>query len=64
MATDDAVVKRCPCCDRVWGRAEWTTLEYVGELADGHGGKIELRNCPCRSTLGVLSTELDRTARL
>ncbi len=32
---------------------EWAALEYVGVMCDESVGTIELRNCPCGSTLAV-----------
>ena len=39
-------------CGRSFTGPEWIALPYVGLLADD-AERIELRNCPCRSTRGV-----------
>lgn len=43
--------KRC-ACGRVHDSYAWAALPYVG-IQEGDGYALELRNCPCRSTLAV-----------
>lgn len=45
-------VKTCKC-GRAYDADEWRRLAYVGPQDDGAGGVLELRNCACRSTLGI-----------
>lgn len=40
-------------CGRAWYAGEWTALSLVGYQDDGDGGRLELRNCTCSSTLAV-----------
>ena len=44
-------VVRCRCCEASYDAAAWASLDYVGEQDDYEGGALELRNCPCGSTL-------------
>jgi hypothetical protein len=46
-------VSRCNCCGRAYDAEGWVTLFYVGEQSDGLGEVLELRNCPCGSTLAI-----------
>jgi hypothetical protein len=50
-------VKTCPNCSRRHSPAAWRALAYVGIQSDGIGGRVELRQCVCRSTLGVVMAE-------
>ena len=45
-------MKTCGC-GRHYSAAEWKKLPYVGRQ-DDEVEHIELRNCPCGSTLGVV----------
>lgn len=44
--------KRCTNCPAVYSLAEWRALPAVGNQDDGTEF-LELRNCPCGSTLEV-----------
>ena len=35
----------------------WLKLPLVGQMSDGKGGSLELRNCRCKSTLAVKLNE-------
>lgn len=48
----DRVVKSCGC-GRSFSSRGWTRLEYVGLQRDPYGD-IELRNCACGSTIGIV----------
>jgi hypothetical protein len=48
----DPVVKVC-ACGEVFSASQWSALRYVGEQDDGVE-RIELRNCPCGSTIAIL----------
>jgi hypothetical protein len=45
-------LKRCGC-GRCFTRAQWRELQYVGAQADDVE-TLELRNCPCGSTIAVV----------
>lgn len=53
-------VKICTKCSTPYDAESWAALPYVGEQvfpeADEYGDaeRIELRNCPCGSTLAVV----------
>lgn len=54
----DAVIKTCRCCGRAYDAAGWVALAlcgYVGayEGESGESRVVELRNCSCRSTIGI-----------
>lgn len=49
------VVKACGC-GRTYTAEEWAALELVGIMADDVE-TIELRNCPCGSTIAVEASE-------
>jgi hypothetical protein len=62
------IVKRCTCCAATYSAAAWALLPFVGnqeaETEDGWPAVLELRNCPCGSTLGIeLSGRTPRAAR-
>lgn len=44
--------KRCQCCDRLHSPADWRALPLVGHQ-DFDGDEMELRNCPCGTTLVI-----------
>ncbi len=48
----------CPAAVHAALRADRARLEaetvHVGFMRDGYGGRLELRNCPCGSTLAVV----------
>lgn len=45
--------KMCRCCGVAYDAETWRALQYVGAQDDGDGGFLELRNCPCGSTLSL-----------
>jgi hypothetical protein len=49
---NDPVVKRC-ACGVGFSAADWQRLPLVGRMDDGEGGELELRNCPCRSSISM-----------
>ena len=52
VAPLDAPVKACGC-GRSYSREQWGALDYAGTQDDG-SEVVELRNCTCGSTLGVV----------
>ena len=44
--------KQCPSCQRLYDETHWKGLPYVGLMDDGVV-VLELRNCPCRSTIAI-----------
>ena len=52
MGTSATLVKHC-ACGRYYDADGWQRLPLVGRMDDGDGGELELRNCPCHSTLSV-----------
>lgn len=46
------VIRRCGC-GQAHSRSGWASLRYVGPMDDGAGGRLELRNCRCGSTLAI-----------
>lgn len=44
-------------CGASYTEATWKSLEIVGEMHDGEGEAIELRNCPCGSTISIVIPE-------
>lgn len=67
------VLKTCPC-GRTFTFDQWRELPGCGRMDDGDGGALDLRNCPCGSTIAVdvailqeddrLAFEIRRDARL
>ena len=49
---NDPVVKHC-ACGRYFDNEGWQRLPLVGRMDDAEGGELELRNCPCKSTLSI-----------
>jgi hypothetical protein len=49
-------IKRCPKCGREYDEAAWLRLPHPpsGAIQSFPGLKLELRNCTCGSTLGVV----------
>jgi hypothetical protein len=47
------VLKECSCCATLYTCEEWQALALVGPMDDGAGGVLELRNCPCGTTMAV-----------
>ena len=45
------LVKRC-ACGRTFTAHEWSLLVFVGRMMDPEES-IELRNCPCGSTVAI-----------
>lgn len=52
------VIKIC-ACGSDFTRDEWLELELVGEQDDGAGGRLQLRNCPCESTIAIELADLE-----
>ena len=52
LQRENAVFKTCSC-GRQYTRRQWEKLPYVGEQDDFAGGVLELRNCPCETTLSI-----------
>lgn len=50
-------VKTC-ACGRSYSRETWARLPLVGEMPDGDGGTLILRDCVCRSTIAVDAKDL------
>jgi hypothetical protein len=50
--------KKCSC-GRSHTRAEWDALPLCGVMELIPGERLEMRNCPCRSTIAVDSGELE-----
>ncbi|MBV9311531.1 MAG: hypothetical protein JOZ73_11900 [Solirubrobacterales bacterium] len=44
--------KKCSC-GRAHSRAEWFGLEYLGPMELDEEHDVELRNCPCGSTIAL-----------
>jgi hypothetical protein len=56
--------KQCPNCQTVYTKETWAKLKYVGEQEDGEGEVLELRNCPCTSTISIdISAERSAEAK-
>ena len=55
-------------CGREHYYGEWSSLEFVGYMPgvddDGKDCRIELRNCPCASTLAIVVTDAGLTDHL
>ena len=45
-------MKTCGCGNR-FDAEQWRQLRLVGRQDDGEGGTLELRNCPCGSTICI-----------
>lgn len=45
-------IKACGC-GRAFNVHEWRELRLVGYQDDGDGGELELRDCPCASTIAI-----------
>jgi hypothetical protein len=56
--------KRCAKCGELLSASEWTSLPFVGFQDDGSGGRLELRNHGCGSTLAVSVTRAGLTDAL
>lgn len=57
-AVSRTIVKLCACCHRAYTLDQWEDLPEVGTQSDevdasGQEWALELRNCPCGSTLAV-----------
>lgn len=48
-------VKVCTCGEEI-AADEWLRLQWVGEMSDGDGGTLELRNHHCGSTISILKS--------
>jgi hypothetical protein len=46
-------VKTCGSCGALYREDEWKLLPFVGNQDGGEGYVVELRNCPCGSTIGI-----------
>lgn len=44
--------KKCGCGTEHYA-GSWTELSFVGFMDDGDGGRIEMRDCGCGSTIAV-----------
>lgn len=44
--------KVCSCCGRIYTREQWHNLPFLALWGDGEA-QIEMRNCPCGTTLSV-----------
>jgi len=51
-------------CGRTYDVDAWRDLHGAGRMDDGEGGQIDLRHCPCHSTLAVPVAELEEDDRL
>ena len=54
--------KQCTCCGRTYDRHEWTRIALAGRTKvlmrqPGEPKWLELRNCPCGSTIAVGITD-------
>jgi hypothetical protein len=58
------MIKRCTKCGEAYTPQSWAKLPSVGKMDDGAGGVLELRNCPCRSTLALPLLRETSTIRL
>ena len=47
------VIKTCGCCGATSDAAAWSRIRLVGYIRD-EGLVLELRQCPCLSSIGVL----------
>lgn len=47
------IVKTCGSCGRHYTRRMFIALPSLGAMSDGGGGRLDLRNCLCRSTLAL-----------
>ncbi len=47
------IVGRVCACGLHHDTHSWKVLPYVGKMDAGNGGLLEMRNCPCGSTLAV-----------
>lgn len=61
MVIEQQFPKRCQCCGRTYDERSWAALPRIGEPYDDGYVVLELRNCPCRSTLAV---ELGMSAQM
>jgi DnaJ-class molecular chaperone len=48
----EVTIKICGC-GADFTRRQWKRLPHAGEMADGLGGVLELRNCACGSTIAI-----------
>jgi hypothetical protein len=55
----NAPFKRCTCCDRPYTEHGWKLLPKIGMHRDWVE-ELELRNCPCGSTLAVVKRRFMR----
>jgi hypothetical protein len=47
------VIKTCTNCGIKHTAGTWRVLRYLGDMDDGAGGKLVLKNCVCRTTLAI-----------
>lgn len=59
--SEGAIIKRHGC-GRVFTLSDWIKLPYAGDMKDDVE-HIELRNCPCGSTLSLLVVYEDDGSR-
>lgn len=50
--------KTC-ACGRVHDFDAWASLPLAGEMAGGNGERLELRTCPCKSTIAIVLCAVD-----
>lgn len=62
MKVNPAVLKACRC-GRTFDATEWRELRLVCLMDDGEGGLLELRNCPCGSTVAIEAPPTNEDAR-
>jgi len=55
-------MKRCRKCGTAHSREAWAALRYVGLQDLSEGEVMELRHCPCGSTIGI-EVQADATKR-
>jgi len=49
----EPVISVCSTCCACRTISEWINLEHIGNMNDGGGGQLELRNCVCGSTISI-----------
>lgn len=54
------IFKTCPRCGKKFTEKEWNQLQDLGTHVDEEDGiryLLNIRNCPCGSTIGIERTE-------
>lgn len=49
--------KKCKCCGRVYDSFQWHRLPLLGVQRMPWGEELEMRNCWCGTTLGIMAVE-------